>query len=214
MPRAVKRRTYDSPRRREQARATRQAVLGAARELFVEQGYAATTIEAIASRAGVSPETAYANFKNKRTILAQVIDVSIAGDDDPVPMLRRSWVQDMREETDPQVRLQILAKNGRLILERWTPIYDALRGAAAVDPEIASLWELSKAQRLEGQRALLGILTERIPLREGLSMRTATDIMFAIGSPETYRLLATDRDWSADRFERWYRDALARLLLG
>jgi len=213
MSRTVKRRPYDSPRRREQARATREAVLDAAGDLFIGQGYAATTIDQIAARAMVSPETVYAAFKNKRTILSRLMDVSIAGDDAPVPILERSWVQEMRGEPDPRQRLKILARNGRLMLERWTPIYDVLRGAAAADPEIASLWELNKRQRFEGQRALLRILIEDRPLREGLSPSAATDVLFAIGSPETYRLLITDRGWSADRFERWYFDALARLLL-
>jgi len=212
MPRAVKRRSYHSPRRREQARATRRGVLDAARELFVDQGYAATTIAAIAARAEVSPETVYAVFKNKRALLSRLIDVSIAGDDAPVPVLERNWVQDMRDEPDLRRRLKILARNGRVMLERWTPIYEVLRGAAAVDPEIASLWALNKAQRFEGQRVLLRILTERTPLREDLGARAATDVLFAIGSPEAYRLLVIDRGWSPDRFERWYSDALARLL--
>ncbi len=213
MPRSVKRRPYHSPRRREQARATRLAVLGGARDLFIERGYAATTIDQIAARAEVSPETVYAAFKNKRSILSGLIDVSIAGDDTPVAILERGWVQQMRAEADPRHRLEILARNGRLMLERWTPVYEVLRGAAGADPKIASLWELNKRQRFEGQRALLRILTEGSPLREGLSPNAATDVLFAIGSPETYRLLVTDRGWSADRFERWYSDALARLLL-
>lgn len=214
MSRNVKpRRPYHSPRRREQALATRRAVLDAARELFVESGYVATTIEAIAERAAVSPETVYATFNNKRSLLSALIDVSIAGDDAPIPILERDWVRQMRAETDPRRRLRVLARNGRLILERTAAIYEVLRGAAAADPEMASLWELNKAQRHAGQRALLRILTERAPLREGLPAKTATDILFAIGSPETYRLLVVERGWSADRFERWYEDTLARLLL-
>jgi len=213
MSQGVKRRRYDSPRRREQARATRRAVLEAARELFVERGYAATAIDSIAKRAGVSPETVYAAFRNKRSVLAELIDVSIAGDDAPVPIFERSWVQEMREEPDLRRRLQILARNGRLILERLTPIYEVLRGAAAADQQIASLWRRYKTQRLEGQRALLRILTERSPLREGLTAKAAGDILFVIGSPETYGLLVIDRGWSADRFERWYADTLARLLM-
>jgi len=214
MPKAVKpRRAYDSPRRREQARATRQAVLEAARELFVGDGYVATTIDAIAARSGVSPETVYATFRNKRSLLSELIDVSMVGDDAPRPILERGWVQEMRDEPDPHRRLKILARNGRLILERTASVYEVLRGAALTDPEIASLWELNKAQRFVGQRELLRILTERNPLREGLTARTATDILFALGSPETFRLLVIDRGWSADRFERWYSDTLARVLL-
>jgi AcrR family transcriptional regulator len=214
MAKGVKRRRpYDSPRRREQARATRRGLLDAARALFVEGGYVATTIDAIAARAGVSPETVYATFKNKRSLLSELLDVSMAGDDAPVPILERAWVQDMRDEPDPQRRLQILARNGRSILERTAPIYEVLRGAASADPEIASLWELNKAQRFAGQSELLRILTAETPLREGSTVKTAADVLFAIGSPETYRLLVVDRGWSADRFERWYTDALARLLL-
>jgi AcrR family transcriptional regulator len=214
MPReTAERRRYESPRRREQALATRQAVLDAARELFVERGYVATTIDAIAEHAAVSPETIYATFKNKRSILSRSIDVSMAGDDTPVPILERSWVNEMRDEPDPHRRLQILARNGRLILERTAPIYEVLRGAAAADPEIAALWERNKAQRFAGQRALLAILVGRSSLREGLAANAAADTLFAIGSPETYRLLVVDRRWSPDRFERWYAATLATLLL-
>jgi AcrR family transcriptional regulator len=212
MSRAGDRRTYDSPRRRGQALATRRAILDAARGLFVDAGYVATTIDAVAARAGVSSETVYATFGNKRSLLSHSVDVSIAGDDAPVPILERSWAREMREETDPQRRLRILARNGRLILERTAPIYEVLRGAASADPQIASLLERNKAQRFAGQRELLRVLAEGFPLRDGLAVKTAVDILFAIGSPETYRLLRVDRGWSADRFEDWYADALTRLL--
>jgi len=209
---AVKRRSYDSPRRRAQAAATRDAIVLAAHELFVERGYASTTIDALAERAGVSTETVYAAFGNKRTILARVVDVAIAGDDAPVPVLRRQWVRDLRNEPDPQRRVWLLAHQGRLMLERWTPVYDVLRVTADGDPEVAVLWEDVKAQRLEGQRTLLRIVAAGAPLRRGLSAREATDVLFAVGSPETYRLLVVDRGWSPERFERWYGDALGKLL--
>ncbi len=215
MSRSVKpRRTYDSPRRREQARATRGAVLDAARDLFVERGFVATTIRSIADHAGVSPETVYATFGNKRSLLSSVLDVSIAGDDATAPLLERPWVQEMRDEPDPRRRVQILAKNGTLILQRVTPIYEVLRGAAAADPEIASLWEQYKSQRFVGQRELVRIAGAGGSLREGLSADVAANTLFAIGSPETYRLLTADRAWSPARFERWYGDTIAQLLLG
>jgi len=207
------RRAYDSSRRREQASATRRAILNAARELFIEGGYVSTTIDEIASHAGVSPETVYATFKNKRSLLSELIDISIAGDDAPVPILERGWVQEMRDEPDPRQRLRTLARNGRMILERVTPLYEVLRGAAAADPQVAALWELNKAQRFAGQRELLGVLTRGDNLREGLTKKIAADILFTIGSPETYRLLVTDRGWSGDRFERWYSETVAQLLL-
>lgn len=206
------RRAYDSPLRQAQARATRRAILGAARDLFIEGGYVATTMQAIATRVRISPATVYATFLNKRALLAALVDVSIAGDDAPVPILDRTWVQEMRVEPDLQRRLRILARNGRLILERRSPIDEVLRAAAAADPDIAVLWEQGKAQRLAGQRDLLRIVAGADGLRDGLSFANAVDTLYAIGSPETYRLLVTDRGWSAARFERWYAETLARLL--
>jgi AcrR family transcriptional regulator len=207
------RRSYESPRRREQANATRRALLEAARALFVERGYVAATIDAIASRAGVSPETVYATFTNKRTLLSAVFDVSITGDDAPVPLLERAWVQELREEPDAALRARILAHNGRLILERIAPIVEVVRSAAWVNPEIASVWDRYTSQRLAGQRELVTLLGGPGGLRPGLSTKEAGDVLFTLGSPETYRLLTLDRGWSPDRFERWYADALTRLLL-
>jgi AcrR family transcriptional regulator len=206
------RRSYESPRRREQARATRTAVLDAARTLFVDQGYARTTIEAVARRARTSPETVYSTFGNKRSLLSELIDVSIAGDDEPVPILRRDWVDAMRGEPDPRRRVRILARNGRLILERRAPLDEVLRGAAAADPAMAELWRRSRDQRFAGQAELVRILTAGAPMRRGLTRATAADVLFAVGSPETYRSLVVERGWSPERFERWYADTIERLL--
>lgn len=212
MPKAVKSRPYDSSRRREQARVTRRAVLDAARDVFLERGYAAASIETIAARAQVSPETIYVGFKNKRTVLKEVLDVSIVGDDAPIPVLDRSWVLQMRTERDLSRRLTILTRNGRTILERLAPIYEVLRGAVAADHEIAVLEERYKTQRLAGQTELVRILTAGHRLRKGLTQQRAADIVFAIGSPETYGLLVGDRGWSPESFERWYADSLNRML--
>ena len=177
------------------------------------RGYVATTIDAIATRATVSPETVYATFKNKRSILSELIDVATAGDDAPVPILEREWVREMLEEPDLTRRVRILARNGGVILARTAPVYEVLRAAAASDPRIASLWEGYKAQRFAGQRELVRVLTAGGALRAGINTRTAADIVFAVGSPETYRLLVVDRGWSATGFERWYADTLGRLIL-
>lgn len=213
MPRTVKTRKYDSSRRREQAGQTRRAILEAARSLFVESGYAATTINAIATQAGVSPESVYAVFGSKRALLSELIDVSIVGDDASIPVLERDWVEKLSKKTDPRAALELLARNGRIMLQRWTPIYEVLRGAAASDPEIASLWQENKNQRFSGQHRLVHLVAKIAGLRKGLTVSTAADIVFAVGSPETYRLLVVDRGWSAQRFERWYADTLIRLLL-
>ena len=213
MTRHVKvRRAYDSPRRREQARATRSAILEAARALFVETGYVATTMQAIAERAATSPATLYATFGSKRSILSALVDVSIAGDDEAVPIADRAWVGELRAEPDPRRRIRMLAHQGRLILERRTPIDGVLQAAAATDPEIAALWQQVREQRHTGQGALLRMAVGPGNLRPGLSWSAAVDIGYAIGSPETYRSLVDDRGWSPERFERWYAESLERLL--
>lgn len=205
--------TPDFSRRRERARVTRGRVLDAARDLFIERGYVATTIDTIAERADVSPETIYATFGTKRAVLAEVGDVSIAGGPNALPILDQPWVEELRREPDAGRRVRILARNGRRILERRAAIDDVVRGAAAADPEVAALWARGKAQRFAGQRALLGLVVGSGALRPGLEPAAAADILYAVGSPETYRHLVVDRGWSGLRFERWYADALERLLL-
>ena len=207
-----RRRVYDSPRRQEQARATRAAILEAARDLFIERGYVATTMEAIATKARISPATVYTAFTNKRSLLSAVVDVSITGDDAPVPILHRPWVQELRAEPELDRRIAMLARNGRLILERRAPVDDVVRAAAASDPDIAELWQAGKAQRLAGQRELLRIVAGGVRFRDGLGESDAVDTLYTLGSPETYRLLTADRGWSPARFERWYADTMARLL--
>jgi len=207
-------RTHDFPRRRKRAQATRGRVLEAARALFIEQGYVATTINVIAERADVAPETVYATFGTKRALLAELVDVSIAGDPAASPILEQEWVRELRKEPDDRRRVRTLAHHGRSILERRAALDEVVRGAAAADPDIAVLWEHGKAERAAGQRELLRIVTAGTGLREGMDLETAADILYALGSPETYRLLVVDRGWSGPQFERWYGDTIERLLLG
>jgi hypothetical protein len=141
------------------------------------------------------------------------VDLSISGGEGAPPILDQPWVQEMREELDPRRRLRILAENGRSILERRSAFDEVVRGAAAAEPEMATLWERGKAQRFAGQRALLQIALGTTGFRDGLDLETAAETVFSIGSPEVYRLLTLDRGWSGSRFEDWYADTLERLLL-
>ncbi|HEX5148240.1 MAG TPA: helix-turn-helix domain-containing protein [Candidatus Limnocylindrales bacterium] len=200
------------PRRRERARATRARVLDAARELFGERGYGATTIDAIAARADVSPETIYAAFGNKRAVLSGLVDVSVAGGVGAAAVLEQDWVQDLRDEPDLRRRIRILATNGRAILERRAAVDEIVRGAASADPEIAALRDRGKTQRYAGQRELLALVAGTAGLRAGLTLGVAADVLYAIGSPETYGLLVVERGWSGARFERWYAETIERLL--
>ena len=201
------------PRRRERALATRRRVLEAARVLFIERGYVATTIDAIAERADVSTETVYATFGTKRAVLAELVDVSIAGHADPAPVMAQAAVQYLRDEPDQRARLRMLAALGSSILERRSAIDVVVTGAAAADPDIAALRERGKSERFAGQRALLAIVVGDGDLRGGLDLEAGAAILYAIGSPETYQLLVNDRGWSPDRFEAWYAETLESLLL-
>jgi AcrR family transcriptional regulator len=188
-------------------------VLDAARVLFIERGYGRTTIESIAERADVSPETIYATFGNKRSLLSELVDVSIAGGDGARPILEQGWVGVLRAEPDPHRRVRILAGAGRAILERRAAVDEVVHGASSTDAEIAAIRRRGKVQRHAGQRELLRIVAGPSGLRAGLDLDAAADILYTIGSPETYRLLVVDRGWSGDRFERWYGETLDLLLL-
>ena len=192
---------------------TRSRVLEAARELFIERGFAATPINAIAKRAAVSPETIYAVFGSKRSLLARLVDAAIAGSAEAPPILDQAWVEEMHREAEPRQRLRILAKHGSAILQRRAAIDEVVRGAASADTHIAELWRKGRAERFAGQRELLRIALDGLGAAAGQALDDRAAVLFAIGSPETYQALVVDRGWSSDRFARWYADALECLLL-
>src|SRR5689334_12952004 len=138
MPEAVNtKRKYDSPRRREQAAATRRAILESARRLFVRQGYAATTMAAIAAEAGVALKTVYLVFETKNGVLRALWNVTLRGDDGDVPVAEQPWFRELLDEPDPERQLRRNARNSRLGKERVAAVGELIRsGAAAGDPEL------------------------------------------------------------------------------
>ena len=200
------RRPYTSTRRAAGAAATRSAILDAALEAFRDPGYAATTVEAIATTANVSPKTVYAVFGNKRRLLASVLDRAIAGDDAPVPVLERPWVAEMTGKPDVPARLTILAREGAAILARRAVVDAVIARAASVDPEVAALAAAAADERRGGQAALLRLALAGHPVSDD-----DIDALAAIGSPEVHRALVDERGWSEARFAAWYRTALVRL---
>jgi AcrR family transcriptional regulator len=188
-------------------------MLDSARDLFIERGYVATSITAIAERADVAPETIYSTFGTKRALLAEVVDVAVAGDADAPPVMDQAWVTELRTEPDVRRRLAILASNGAALLARRAAIDGVVSAAAASDPDIAALRDSGKAQRLAGQRELLRIVAGQSGFRDAMDLDAAADTLYAIGSPETYRLLVLERGWSAEKFTIWYAETLERLLL-
>ncbi len=208
----VKRRTIDSPLRREQAAQTRQRILAAAGRLFTSRGYVGTTMSAIAKEAGVAVETVYASVGAKPVILATLADQVVAGGD-PAPASHRERVKRLLAEQAPARWLSAYAHELRGIQDRMAGIYTAMRHATAADPEIAALWADKMQARLEGIRPLAAALASRDMLAPGLTADRAADVIWALGSPETYQLLVFDRGWGPDDYQDWVTTTLEQTLL-
>lgn len=214
MSRRVKsRRAYDSPRRREGAEATRVAVLEGAQRLFERDGYAATSIAAIAREAGVSARTVYLGFENKRGLVRAAWHRALRGARDEMPVARQEWFREVLDEPDAERRLRLNACNSRVVKERAAGLLEVLREAAAADPEIDELWQRIQTEFLANQRSIAELLGERGDLRDGLDVAAAADVMWTLNHPAVYRLLVVDRGWTPARYEEWLGDSFCRQLL-
>ena len=194
-------------------RLARRAVVDAARTLFVDRGYGATTIEAVSDRSDVPPATVYRLFSSKIGILKALLDVSIAGDDQALPLLDRPKVAALFAEPDPEKLLAGFARMNVAINERSGPIYQILASAACSEPEAGALLDQYTQQRQRGQGQIARTLARAGALRAGLRERDAADIIHVLMSPEVYRLLVADRRWSRARYERWLNQSLVQQLL-
>jgi AcrR family transcriptional regulator len=200
-------------RRTQQARATRNRIVECARELFLEQGYAVTTLDQIAARAGVAVQTVYFHFRNKRTVLKEIMDVLAVGDDEPVPLLRRPWMHQVRTEPDARRALGIWLRQSRTIFARVAPMLTIVRDAAGADPEMAEQWRTNQQQRYLAHRTLAEILAAKHALRPGLTVPKAADIIFTLLSPEVYLLLTAERGWTPARWQNWLTDTITQAIL-
>jgi AcrR family transcriptional regulator len=207
------RRRYDSSRRQEQARHNRWAVLQAARQLFLERGFAATTMPAIASAAGVSVQTVYKAFGNKARLAKAVFDVAMAGDDEPVPMLQRASLARARDEPDPRTKLRLYGEFLAEVAPRHVPVQLVIRDAATSDPEARVVWAELQAERLKGMTLFARALHDDGHLRPGISTNEARDVLWTCNSAELFQLLVLERGWPPKRYGRWVADALISALL-
>jgi AcrR family transcriptional regulator len=212
MPEDVKGRS-GTGRGQARTRLARRAVVDAARDLFEEHGYAATTIDAISARSDVPAPTVYRLFSSKLGILEALLDTSIAGDDEPVPVADRPDVAARFAEDDPRRMLAGLAAVTTAINRRTNVVYRVLVGAAGTDPAAAQLLGSIQQQRDEGQRRIARVLARRRALRPGIRERDAADLIHALMAPDVYRLLVVDRGWKPERYEQWLADTLAQQLL-
>jgi AcrR family transcriptional regulator len=209
----VKQNRQPGTRRAEQARATRRRIIDQAARLFIEQGYAATTLDQIARGAGVAVQTLYFHFGNKATVLKEVVDVLAVGDDQPVPLLDRSWARRVRDEPDGRRALAIWVRNARAVFGRVAPIMKVVRDAAGSDPEMAAQWQTNLAQRYTAQRTVVQQLADKHALRPELTVDRATDIVFCLASIEVYQLFTVERGWTPTQWERWIKDTLTTAIL-
>lgn len=194
-------------------RRTRAAVVDAARDLFLERGYAATTIEAISEASDTPQATVYRLFASKLGILKAVLDVSIGGDDDAVSVADRPQVQSMLADADPRSQLAGFAAMLRALMDRAATVHRILADAARSDEDAAALLAEIARQRQEGQQRIARSLARSKALRPGLREADAADVIHALASPEVYGLLVLDRGWSSERYETWVRDTLTEQLL-
>jgi AcrR family transcriptional regulator len=211
---AVKpRRRYDNRRREEQALQARRRILDAAYRLFLDRGYTGTTMAGVAGAAGVSVETLYKAFGTKAALAKQVWDVTLVGDDQPVPLARRPEFAAVTAEDDPRRKLAAYAAVGRLLFERLGPLVGVLLEGAG-DPELRELLATLDRERLAGATRVIGQLAELGALRDGLDPERAGDILWTLISPEVTRMLVEDRGWSLDQWQAWLATTLADALLG
>src|SRR5580693_22719 len=206
-------RPYQGAARQARTRRTRAAVAAAARRLFLERGYAATTIEAISDRSDTPQPTVYRLFSSKLGILKALLDVSVAGDDEAVAMLDRPHVRALLSAADPKDQLAGFAALLRQVMARVGPVHRILADAARSDQDAALLLAEIARQRHEGQQGIARSLAGSGALRPGLKERDAADIIHALASPEVYGLLVTDRGWRAERYENWLKSILVDQLL-
>jgi AcrR family transcriptional regulator len=203
-------RPYRSERRQEQADQTRLRVLDAADVVFRQRGYERASIAAIATEAGVADETIYAHFKNKRTLLGELVQRSVRGSD-PRPVPEQSAPRALVDVPDQREQLRLFATDIVQRLERAAPLVALVSEAATGEPDLAELLERLHGQRLRNLRTLVDALAANGPLR--LSPDAATETVWALTSPELHQLLVRQRRWSRRRYTTWLTESLAALLL-
>lgn len=208
----VKRR-YDSPRRRQQAAATRREILDAARRLFERDGYAATTMAAIAAEAGVSLKTVYVAFDTKSGVLRALWNLLLRGDDDEAPVPERDWYRAVLEEPRAERQLRLLARNSRTVKQRVGAVFEVIHAAATVDPDIEKLWGRIQTEFHGVLRTVVESLDAKRALAAGLDVDRATDILWTISHPSLWQLLVRERGWTPDEYEAWCADTSCAQLL-
>jgi AcrR family transcriptional regulator len=207
------RRRYTSAVRAEQAAATRRAVLDAAGDLFAEDGYAATSIAAIAARAGVAVDTVYAAAGRKPALLRELVETTLSGTDQAVPADQRDYVLRIRAAASAREKITIYAAAVSEIGVRMAPVHRALAEAAVSDADCAALRAEISRRRADNMRLFAADLRATGELRADLTDDEVADIVWSTNAAEFRALLVGERGWSAERFGTFLADAWSRVLL-
>lgn len=209
-----KRNPYRSRLRAQQAAATRQLVLDTATRLFIDRGYAATSIDVIAETAGIGRSTVFSAAGGKPWLLKTAYDRAVVGDDQQVPLAERPEARRLFELTDPDQIVTTYAGILADAMPRVSPIYEVVRSAAGLDAEVHQLWIDIGKQRLTGAGSIAVLLKKRRALRRGLTVDAARDLIWIYNDPGLHRALAGERGWAEDRYRAWLTDTLKYQLLG
>lgn len=185
------------------ARATRERIVRSAGALFEAHGYTATTVTQIAESAGVAPATVYQAFGTKAAVLARLLDLTIAGDAEPVPILERPWVVEARSRADPEARLRLVVDHTSRVAARTAAIKEVLRDAAAVEPSLHELIHLDDARRLVTHRALVEVVLGRAPADDEVAR------FFQLVNSHGFRLATDHLGWDEARWRGWLFETLA-----
>jgi AcrR family transcriptional regulator len=212
MSQPVKGTTEAGKRRESRAHETRRRIIEAALRLFLEKGYVNTTVQGIAQAARVAPATVYQAFGTKHAVLAAALDISVAGDDTPLAVLDRDWVEDARREKNRGRQLRLIVEGASQIAARTAPLKEILRDAAATEAAARELITEDHERRHRTQQGLVDLLIENRQLRAGIDRRRAVDTFFALVNSATYELLVTQRGWTLPEWQAWIADVIEREL--
>ena len=206
-------RAYRSRARAEQAERTRQRILGAARELFLAQGFAATTIAAVAERAELAPETVYATCGSKAGLLGGVVRAAVTRGEEPDHPLERRWVKELLDLPDLEARLAAFARHTAATLELTSPMYAVIRSAGTGAQELSGLDAELREMRYGQQAKVMRAVVDGGTLAPGLSVKAAAETFSALASPELHQLLTEGRRWSSRRYSSWLEGIVKSVLL-
>jgi AcrR family transcriptional regulator len=181
--------------------------------LFERDGYATTSMPAIAAEAGVALKTVYVAFETKANLLNVLWDTRLGEGEEAIPVFERAWYRSLLAEPDPERKLRIVAAQARQVKTRSGALLEVIRNAASADVEIAALWSRIQTKLHDVQRSIVEQLEERGALATGLDRATATDVLWTLNHPNVWHLLVRERGWTPAQYERWLGNAFCSQVL-